>query len=209
MLNWLKSINPFKTGDTPVSNLKFNNLNDYYKISNDSTSNFRKGDYVILKPFPLISDTYFGCDKLQNYAYVMNLYNSPAVPDLGNDINIMIAVISKGKIIINNCDSRMFCKAPINAQIPLMLREFVDDNPISQLKVKMILRPRKHSSLYCDWEKKLAIKLEDGASLPSAIVINVASIYNDQAEFNVAYEIDGKIQCKDIKCQIYLLCEAK
>jgi hypothetical protein len=131
-------------------------LKSYHEIvtRKDTDVTISKGDYVTLKSQPFIQDTYAGCavmgkegEARRYHGYVLNINKSDSDKhvSLGGLGDMKLAVVgTNNKVHFVQCDSRMFCKT-ISRDINPILRQFVEDLPIQDIKIGALVRPRANT----------------------------------------------------------------
>lgn len=173
----------------------------------DNMSSIKIGDIVQLKSFPFINDKYAGCVSIldkksadKHYAYVVEINNVKQSEHigLGSIINMRIATVDNGSINIETCDSRMFCKAK-DPNINKILAEFIDDVPINEFKIGMLVRPR----CGLKFKNKDKSPYELGAIFKVPMVVLAISEYDNVI---VAGSADLDI-IEEIEVRKYRLCE--
>jgi hypothetical protein len=127
-------------------------LEEYYDLmrGKDTGNDYEKGDFVKLKKCSCIPKTYSKILGDDGYGWVIFRTYNKKYMKLGN-IDLIIAVSSNDKILVERCDSRIFRKAE-NAELLItsVMKEFIEDTPIlnaSELREGLLVRPRIHSQI--------------------------------------------------------------
>ena len=133
------------------------NLKKYHEILSRKDQDYKlePGDYIELKQEPFLAKKYAGCssnpedENFHAYLLVYTTSNYRKHTRLGSCDDIIIVVVSKGEVISKAADSRLFQKSKIIKSCPAvtLLKEFVDDKPVTEVTEGMLVRPRANTCI--------------------------------------------------------------